>query len=233
MDSRIEQLLSVQEADMALILAEQHLKNIPESIKALEQRITLEHTALEESKKALQTQEVHRKQIDIELKEVEERIIKLKTQQIDVRKKEEYEALNTEIEKAQEKVSTLEEEELKSLFEIDEQKKNFLAEEKQRNQLIQDFKQEITQLKTREVHFRQQLDSLKSNFNQTWESLSSVLKSAYQSVKSTVKRAPFIVLIKDHHCQGCFLKVSNDVVSAARNPDVIARCSSCSRIVYM
>lgn len=230
---RIQKLLIVQEADMAAHIMESRVKMLPEEIKILEEKIVAEKQAIESAKKTFQALEVRRKEIDVQVQSTEDDLIKYKTQQISVKKTDAYEALNQEIQHAQEKIHALEDEELQLLLDIDTVKEKFERDEKNHKASIEKYQQEIAKIKNELEEAKKQSDDLRKKFDDAFSALAPELQSTYLSVKSSVKRAPYIVMLKNHHCQGCFLKVANEAESGTLDANATPRCGNCSRILYL
>ena len=62
--------------------------------------------------------------------------------------------------------------------------------------------------------------------------IDSGILDQYRYIKSQVKRPPIVVPLEEGKCQGCHLKVSGEVDSAARKGTELVRCDSCGRILY-
>lgn len=230
---RIQKLLTLQEADIAAHSMEQRVKNFPEEIKMLEEKVVGEKQAIEAAKKTLQTLEVRRKEIDVQVQTEEDKLIKYKTQQISVKKTDEYNALNDEIQHTQDRILAFEDEELQLLLDIDTVKEKYNRDEAAHKTNIDKYQIEIAQFKKGLDEAKQQAQTLRKKFEEIFSSTEPELQSAYNSVKSSVKRIPYIVPIKNHHCQGCFLKVANEAESGTLDPNATPRCGNCSRILYI
>lgn len=231
MDPKIEALLLLQEKDLKRLQAEQELRNIPKQLERLHASIA-EEEALEAKEKAeLKALEVHRKQCDVELNECEAKILKYKTQQLDVKKNEEYDALNKEIDHQKECINTLENEEIELLMKIDEESKRFAESQEAHAKQINFYEQDIAKLKEREAGFKQSIDTIIAETEEARERVEPSLLSQYNSVKTSVK-PPFVVQLDDHKCKGCHLRVSNEVEVSVKHHEVGIRCSNCGRLVY-
>src|SRR6185436_16957011 len=125
----IEKLLTLQERDTKRLGLEQQLKSVPREVAAVEARIAAEKSAIETAKAEWHGLESKKKLLDIEIKSAEEKVAKYKTQQMQVRKNDEYQALTHEIATTQEGIGTLEEQEIGVMLTIDEAKKRFAAAE--------------------------------------------------------------------------------------------------------
>lgn len=232
MDSKIEALLFLQGKDLNRLQAEQELKNIPKQLERLKASIAEEEALEAQEKAALQALELRRKECDVAIKECEAKIIKYKTQQLEVKKNEEYDALNKEIDHQKELMDALENEEIELLMKIDEESQRFSESQETHVKQIGFYEQDITKLKERETGFKQSIDTLIAETEKARTQVEPSLLSQYDSVKTSVK-APFVVQLDDHKCNGCHLRVSNEVEVAAKHHEVGIRCSNCGRLVYI
>ncbi len=104
----IEKLLVLQERDTRRLTLEQQLKSVPREVAAVEARIAAEKAAIETAKAEWHGLESKKKLLEVEIKSAEEKIAKYRTQQVQVRKNDEYQALTHEIETTQAGIGTLE-----------------------------------------------------------------------------------------------------------------------------
>ena len=125
----IEKLLVLQERDSRRLGLEQQLKSVPREVAAVEARIATEKAAIETAKAEWYGLESKKKLLEVEIKSAEEKVAKYRTQQVQVRKNDEYQALTHEIETATAGIGTLEEQEIGVMLVIDEAKKRFAAAE--------------------------------------------------------------------------------------------------------
>ena len=122
---QIEKLLIVQSKDIALQKLQQEIDRIPKERAKIEGLIDEEKASIETAKSNLNAKEVERKDLDSQINLKESDIAKFKTQQLEVKKNEEYRALTHQIEQAQGDISDLEEKEIEIMYSIDEAKVAF------------------------------------------------------------------------------------------------------------
>ena len=175
-----------------------------------------------------------RKELEGQVADAEEKIRKYRTQQLAVKKQDEYNALENEITTLRETIDDWETEELDVLDALDHAEAH-LTETKE---------QVAAAVATLEVHLRTLDDGLAQNKNALGEA-EAQLKVArddlskdtealrqYDFVRKQVKRFPIMVELVDGKCRGCHLRVSGEVESGARKGTEIILCSSCGRIIY-
>src|ERR1700712_4195974 len=147
----LEKLLVLQERDRKRLAFEQQLSSVPRERAIIEAKIASEKGAIESAKAEWHGLESKKKQLEMEIGSAEDKIGKYKTQQSQVRKNDEYQALTHEIDTAQTGIGKLEEQEIGIMLSIDEAKKRFAAAEAELKQNIKGHEAKISALKEREA----------------------------------------------------------------------------------
>jgi len=97
----IEKLLILQDRDQKRLNLESQLRAVPREITAIEQKIVAEKTMLDAARAELQQLEVKKKAVENEIAAATEQMGRYKSQQLQVRKNDEYKALGVEIDHTQ------------------------------------------------------------------------------------------------------------------------------------
>src|ERR1700742_475104 len=108
----LAKLLILQDRDGKRIGLEAQLKTLPRELAAVEQKIAAEKAEIENAKSEARALEAKKKVLETEIGSAEQKLAKYKTQQMAVRKNDEYQALGHEIDTTQTSIGTLEEEEI-------------------------------------------------------------------------------------------------------------------------
>ena len=228
----LQKLLILQDRDSRCDGIRLQLDNIPYEIKAEQANIQKLDDELNQKQDALKQMEVKRLDLEGEVEQTEATILKYKTQQLQVKKNEEYTALENEIKNLQTKISELEDEELLLLEEIDQHNLT-LEKEKERTEREQHTLQaHVELLKRNYAASKSELDNAIAAVRNCESDLDPQVLQQYRYVKSQVKRTPVVVPLEDNHCQGCHLKVSGEVETETRKGRELVRCDSCGRILY-
>ena len=231
-DSLIQKLLILQECDVNCDRLEQQLKNTPLEILRFENKIKEEIASIERLKENLIELEIKRNDVDTRLGTVEEQLGKYKTQQLEVKKNDEYQALEHEISTLNVRKGELEDEEITVLIDIDEQKEKAIAEESVYNNNIKELEGHIARLRDQEKEVESQLVEAKRASDNASAVLDSKTLSVFEMIKTSINRSPYVVPLEGSKCTGCYIRVSKDVENAAHNTGELVRCSNCNRIVY-
>ncbi len=227
----IGKLLELQERDSRRLLLEHQLKSVPREIAAVEARIAAEKTAIEAAKAEWHGLESKKKLLEIDIKTAEEKVAKYKTQQMQVRKNDEYQALTHEIETTQTGIGTLEEQEIGIMLNIDEAKKRFAAAEAELKKNITGHEAKIHGLRDREKQLQGELKVAQDAVAAARPDVAEPQLRIYDRI-ALKPGHPVCVTVKGGACGGCHLKVSANIEATARSGSEIATCDQCGRIVY-
>lgn len=232
-DPQIEKLLIVQDRDITLQRIEKELAHIPIEKAKIERLIKDEAANIEAAGQALKEKEVRRNELENEIASKETAIGRFRTQQLEIKKNEEYKALTQQIEQGQTEISDLEEEEIALMLEIDEAKEAFAKDKQVIDARIENQKAQIVQIDERAKNLEAAIDDAKSDLAQARSAeIDENYLEQYDRVKKLVQRAPYVVPIKAHKCKGCHLRVSNEISRAAIDAGEPHFCDQCSRMVY-
>lgn len=227
----LDKLLVLQERDTKRLALENQLKAAPRDIAAVEGRIAAERAAIETAKTEWRELEAKKKLLETEILGAEEKVAKYKTQQMQVRKNDEYQALTHEIETTQTAIGGLEEEEIKVMFSIDEAKQRFADAEAVLKNNIAGHEGRIRMLRERET-------SLQGEVKVAQEAVAAARAEAPESLLKLYDRLaskpglPVCVPVTAGRCGGCHLKVPTHIEVQARSGVEITTCDQCSRVVY-
>ena len=231
----IESLLILQDRDLKRLGLEGQLKAVPADVARVEQKIAAEKAAIDAAKAELRALEVKKKSIETDIASAEEKLGRYKTQQLSVRKNDEYQALGHEITTMQTHISELEGRELEVMYAIDEAKKKFAAAEAELKANISGHENRIKTLRERAASLTEELKSVQAEVAAARTPVGEIRLRLYDRIAA--RNMPVVVAIRGGKCGGCHLKVSSEVESAARGKtaDALAQlptCDQCGRVVY-
>ena len=229
---QIEKLLIVQSKDIALQKLQQEIERIPKERAKIEGLIEEENASIEKAKSDLNVKEVERNDLDSLIKLRESDIAKFKTQQLEVKKNEEYRALTHQIDQALEEISELEVKEIEIMYSIDEDKVTFEQAKAEIDKRIDQQTKKLTELESRLKQLKSDVHLAEANYFESREPVNQEILEVYDRTKTQVKRPPYISAIEIQNCSGCHLRVSNEVLGLVLSGEEIATCDQCPRIVY-
>lgn len=231
----IQALLVLQDRDQKRLGLEANLKTVPGDIARVEQKIAAEKAAIDTAKTELRGLESKKKLLETDIGSAEGKVGQYRTQQLSIRKNEEYQAMGHQIETALAQIAELEGQELEVMYAIDEAKKKFAAAEAELKGNIAGHEARIKMLKERESSLAAELASAQVEVATARGPVEPLKLRVYDRIAA--RNMPVVVPIHGDKCGGCHLKVSSEVVSGARGKglDPLAQlptCDQCGRIVY-
>ena len=229
---QIEKLLIVQHRDVSLRKIEQDLAHIPVEQRALQARIAEEQANVEAARQSLLAKEVARKDLDVAVQAKEAALQRFRTQQLEVKKNEEYKALTHQIEQTEAEISSLEEREIELMLDIDSAQALFDAEKVEIERRIEAQHKEGELLNQRQANLAASLSAAQSQVAAARVGIEPHFLEHYDRVKKLVKRPPYVVPVEAHKCGGCHLRVSNEVARSALDASEPHFCDQCGRMVY-
>lgn len=227
----LSKLLALQESDVKRLALEQQLAAVPREIAAVEARIAAERQAIDEAKAEWRELEAKKKTLETEIKSAEERAARYRTQQLEVRKNEEYKALTHEIEATEAAIGGLEEDELKVLYAIDAAKVRFQAAEAVLKENISGHEGRIRTL-------RERAEQMQAEHAAAAAAVATARGEVPESQLRLYDRLainpglPVCVPVTGGRCGGCHMKVSANVEFEARKGEDLTACDQCCRVVY-
>ena len=231
----MQALLVLQDRDLHQRSLAAQLRAVPEDQARVERQVAAEKAAIEAARGELKELESRKKLLEIEISSSEGKVAQYRTQQLSIRKNDEYQAMGQQIAATQEAIGRLEEQELGVMFAIDEARKRFEAAAAVLQANIAGHEARLGVLRQRATTLTAELRGAEEAVAGARAGVETLRLRAYDRVAA--RQMPVVVAIHGGKCGGCHLKVSSEVESAARAkvPDPIAplpACDQCGRIVY-
>lgn len=227
---KLDNLLALQEADMKRLALEQQLGAVPRDIAAVEAKIASEKQAIETAKTEWHGLETKKKSLENDIKSAQEKAAKYRTQQLEVRKNDEYRALTHEIETMEAAIGGFEEEELTVMYAIDEAKKRFAAAERVLKENISGHEAKIASLRAHEKELKTDHDRAVAETNAARGAVPEPQARLYDRLAKK-PGLPVCVPVQGGRCGGCHMRVSSNIEFEARKSENIVTCDQCGRIV--
>jgi len=230
----LEPLLILQDRDTKRLGLETQLRSVPPDVARVEQKIAAEKAAIETAKTELKDLEVKKKGLENEIGSAETKLGQYRTQQLSIKKNEEYQAMGHQIETLQTQIADFEGKELEVMYAIDEAKKKFAAAEAVLKANITGHESRIKVLREREASLSAELKVVQAEVATARAPVGAAKLRVYDRIAA--RNMPVVVPVHGGKCGGCHLKVSSEVESAARgkgvDPTQLPVCDQCGRIVY-
>jgi len=227
----IRQLLIVQDRDIKILSLEKELDTLPKNIEQAHQRMDRDEGAVAAAKQALRETELHIRKLEGDAAVRRETINRLKVQQFETRKNEEYTAFGKEIENYEAKIAAIDDETLAHMVKLDQLKTNLEEAEKKRSATKAMVDEEIAELETRIKNRKEQLSE------QLKERAGLAAKADEQALhtynKLMPRKMPAIVALENEtYCGGCRMKLPQAVIATVHDQKTLTLCNYCSRILH-
>lgn len=229
----VEKLLVLQDRDQKRLALEAQLKAVPVDISLVERTIAAEKAAIDAARTEWRELESRKKLLETEIGSAEQKLATYKTQQLGVRKNDEYQALGHQIDTTQGQIGELEARELEIMYSIDEARKKFAAAEAVMKANIAGYEARVRMLKEREQNLAEQLKSAQADVEAARTPIAVPALRLYD--RRAARGMPVVVPVRGGKCGGCHLKLSSEAEAGSRGhgPEgELATCDQCGRIVY-
>jgi uncharacterized protein len=204
----------------------------PKSLAARQAALANRQTALEASRKALQDAKVQLKKREHTLQAHQAKIDDLRVKLNQVKKNDEYKAIQNQLALDKNAVEKIEGEILEDMVRIDEQTAKLAAEEAE----FKAFSGEVTALKdqidSQASTQKAQLDELEAAIIGAEAIIPEDLRDRY---RRTVKQhgADAMAFVENGACSGCFVSVTAQMMNELINATTLSFCKSCGRVLYL
>ena len=227
-----KKLLLVHSRDRRSHLMGQELNNIPSLIIKMESKIKLEKDTIAAATQDLRSLEAQNSSIEKEINSITDQISRNKNKQLEVKKNEEYQALEKEITNLLEHQSSKEDLQIEVLVKIDGAKETAEIAKSKITEKVESLEIEKLGLIKRQEELEIETEQLAKELEDARTDTEEILLKGYDRTKKVVSRPPYIAPLEEQKCTGCNLRVSNDIVSSVLVDQKLTHCDQCGRIVY-
>ena len=209
------------------------LNNLPFILENAEKKIKIEKESIELAIKEWKELEARNNILEKDILLISEKISKNKVKQLEVKKNEEYTALQNEISNLLDQQSLKEDEQIEILLKIDDAQETASIAEEKISLKVKDLEKNRDSLLERTNSVKIEIKQLEKEILEARTRVSEEMLTSYDRVKKVVSKPPYIAPLNDQKCSGCNLRVSNDVVSSVLVEQKLTQCDQCGRIVYV
>jgi uncharacterized protein len=227
----LEQLLILQDRAQKIRQVEAELKNMPLERKSLDSQVTAASANLEATRDRSRHIEVEKKRLELDVGTRNESIARLKTQQYETRKNDEFSAIGREIERYQNEINALEDQELELMEQADVLKAQIAAEEKETAATKDSIAKQIGNLETKQATLTGRLEELKREREELAARVDEELLDRFNRLFASKGDAAIVGLEHDV-CTGCHMKITAQTAVRVRGGKEIVSCEQCGRILY-
>ena len=232
MHPELEQLLILQDRQQKIRQIENEIKTLPLQRKNLESQQAASAAGVEALKQRSRQVEVDRKKLELDVGTRNDSIAKLRTQQYQTRKNDEFQAMGHEIERYENEIKKIEDEELELMVQADKLKAEFGEEEKKAAQTKESVSRQLVDLEEKSKTLETRLQELMKERADLATKIDEDLLERFNRLFES-KGDAAIVALEHNVCTGCHMKVTTATVMHAKAGKEIVSCEQCGRILYV
>jgi len=230
--SELEQLLVLQDRQQRIRQIQTEIKTLPLERAHLEAQLAATTAGVEALKLNGRQVEVERKKLELDVGTRTESIARLKTQQYQTRKNDEFQAIGHEIERYENEIRKLEDQELELMIEADKLRAEIEAVDKSARATKDSIARQLTDLETKSKALGAQQQELETERETLASKIDADLLDQFERLFNS-KGDAAIVAVEHGVCTGCHMKVTTATAARVKAGKEIVSCEQCGRILFL
>ena len=231
MHSELEQLLVLQDRQQKIKQIQTEVETLPLQKKSLEAQLAASVAGVEVLKQKARRVEMDRKKLELDVGTRTESISRLKTQQYQTRKNDEFQAIGHEIERYENEIRKIEDEELELMIQADKLRADLGVEEKKAATVKQSVTRQTADLEAKSKTLESRLEELTKERAEIAGKIDEDLLGRFERLFKS-KGDAVVVPLEHEVCTGCHMKVTTQTAHRAKAGKEIVSCDNCGRILY-
>jgi predicted nucleic acid-binding Zn-ribbon protein len=227
----LEQLLVLQDRQQKIKQIQTEVETLPLQRKNLEEQLAASVAGVEGLKQKARQVEMDRKKLELDVGTRTETISRLKTQQYQTRKNDEFQAIGHEIERYEKEIRKIEDDELELMVEADKVKADLGIEEKKSATVKESVTRQTADLEAKSKTLQSRLEELTKERAEIAGKIEEDLLSRFERLFKS-KGDAVVVALEHEVCTGCHMKVTTQTAHRAKAGKEIVSCENCGRILY-
>lgn len=232
MNRVISALLILQDRDSKINALRNELKRLPGEKQNITQQTVTKEKSFAKAKHDVQETELAIKSCELDIQTRQTSVARLKVQQFETRKNEEYQAIGLEIIRYGNEVEERETQQLDLMEQLDVRR---AIMEKARQNLIDArscIDDEMAKLDVRAQNLGMELEALEVERAELSQDVEEVLLSRYEKLSKS-KGLPVVVQMSiSGQCGGCHMKVIRAIEHRVKSGEAPVECDNCGRILH-
>jgi len=204
---------------------------MPQQRQSLDAQLAASAASVAALKSKAQHLEMDRKKLELDAGTRQESINRLKTQQYETRKNDEFRAMGNEIERYENEIRLIEDQELELMDQADKAKVEFAAEEKKASGVRDSVARQMADLDEKQKTLDSRLNELIAERTELSGKIEEDLLSRFERLFAS-KGDAAVVALEHEVCTGCHMKVTTQTAHRVKNGKEIVSCEQCGRILY-
>jgi predicted nucleic acid-binding Zn-ribbon protein len=227
----LEQLLVLQDRQQKIKQIQTEVETLPLQKKSLDAQLAVSMAGVEVLKQKARRVEMDRKKLELDVGTRTESISRLKTQQYQTRKNDEFQAIGHEIERYENEIRKIEDEELELMMEADKLRVDLGVEEKKAAIVKESVARQTADLSAKSKTLESRLEELTKEHAEIAGKIDEDLLGRFERLFKS-KGDAVVVPLEHEVCTGCHMKVTTQTAHRAKAGKEIVSCENCGRILY-
>ena len=224
-------MLVLQNRQQKIRQIQTEIKTMPQQRQNLEAQLAASAAALTALKQKAQHLEMDRKKLELDSGTRRESINRLKTQQYETRKNDEFRAMGNEIERYEKEIHDIEDQELELMDQSEKLRGDVAAEEKKAGVARESISRQMADLEQKAKTLEGQLAQLTTERTELAAKVEEDLLDQFERLFAS-KGDAAVVALEHEVCTGCHMKVTTQTAHRVKNGKEIVSCEQCGRILY-
>lgn len=232
MQDEVRALLILQDRDRRLIALGKDLEKLPQDESRAKMKLAGDEATVKKAHQALLDCELRVKKIELDAETRRTTIKRLKLQQFETRKNEEFVALGHEIVRYEKELDDFETKELEAMDEVDGFRSAHKAAEAALAHTRTLVEEDLAMIK-------QRCERMEADRIEVGEERGRLLLNVPESIVPLYNRLMktkdglAIAPLRDGKCEGCHMKLIASTIMKVQTAREIAQCEDCGRILYI
>ena len=227
----VRSLLILQDRDRRLLSIAKDLEKLPVEEARAKTKLAGDEAAVKKAHDELRESELKVKKVEMDAETRRTTIKRLRQQQFETRKNDEFQALAHEITRYEKEVDLLETKELEAMEETDKFRTVLASAEASRTQTRKLIEEDLASIETRRKQLLEDQKEVEAEREPLAAEIEPSLLSIYNRLMKT-KDGIAISPMAEGRCGGCHMKLITSSVIKVQTGRELAHCENCSRILY-
>lgn len=227
----IQALLVLQDRDRRLRALADDLAKIPKDEARARERLAGDSAALRAAKEAMMANEIEIKKVEMDTATRRTTIQRLKTQQFETRKNDEFQALGHEIVRYEKDIDGLETRELELMEKADTLRSALQSAEAAQARTRKLVEEDLATLAARQQRLEAETVEVQAERTRLAAAAPESLMPLYERLLKT-KNGLAVVPVTAGKCTGCHMKLVASTLVKVHSQVEGTQCESCGRLVY-
>ena len=231
MQPELEQLLILQDREQKIKKIRAEVKSIPLQRAQLEGQLAAGAANLEAVRARAREVEVHRKKLELDAGTRLESVNRLKMQQYETRKNDEFRAMGNEIERYEKEIREIEDQELELMDQVDKLKLEVAAEGKKELAARESVARQVADLEAKAKTLEARMEEVSRDRVEIASRINEDIIDRFERLFAS-KGDAAVVALEHEVCTGCHMKITAQTAHRVKSGREIVSCEQCGRILY-